>query len=51
MFGTVLIYVTLRLLDEGGFGAEGAMENGRKWILDHGGATAIPSWRKMWLSV
>ncbi|KAJ9693203.1 hypothetical protein PVL29_012093 [Vitis rotundifolia] len=51
MFGTVLSYVTLRLLGEGGFGAEGAMEKGRKWILDHGGATAITSWGKMWLSV
>ncbi|XP_059595597.1 cycloartenol synthase 2 [Vitis vinifera] len=51
MFGTVLSYVTLRLLGEGGFGVEGAMENGRKWILDHGGATAITSWGKMWLSV
>eukprot|EP00261_Vitis_vinifera_P036673 XP_019077916.1 PREDICTED: cycloartenol Synthase isoform X2 [Vitis vinifera] len=51
MFGTVLSYVTLRLLGEGGFGVEGAMEKGRKWILDHGGATAITSWGKMWLSV
>ncbi|RVW23138.1 Cycloartenol Synthase [Vitis vinifera] len=37
--------------DGGGFGVEGAMEKGRKWILDHGGATAITSWGKMWLSV
>ena len=51
MFGTVLSYVTLRLLGEGGFGVEGAMEKGRKWILDHGGAIAITSWGKMWLSV
>ena len=51
MFGTVLSYVTLRLLGEGGFGVEGAMEKGRKWILDRGGATAITSWGKMWLSV
>ncbi|XP_034696190.1 cycloartenol synthase-like [Vitis riparia] len=51
MFGTVLSYVTLRLLGEGRFGVEGAMEKGRKWILDHGGATAITSWGKMWLSV
>ncbi|RVW42851.1 Cycloartenol Synthase [Vitis vinifera] len=49
MFGTVLSYVTLRLLGEGRFGAEGVMEKGRKWILDHGGATAITSWGKMWL--
>ncbi|KAM3702002.1 hypothetical protein ACJW31_05G217500 [Castanea mollissima] len=36
------------------FGAEDgleAMEQARKWILDHGGATAITSWGKMWLSV
>ena len=47
----VLCYVTLRLLGEGAFGVEGAMEKGQKWILDHGGATAITSWGKMWLSV
>ena len=51
MFGTMLSYVTLRLLGEGAFGLEGAMENGRKWILDHRGATAITSWGKMWFSV
>ena len=51
MFGTVLNYVTLRLLGEADFGAKGAMEKGQKWILDHGGATAITSWGKMWLSV
>ena len=52
MFGTVLNYVTLRLLGEGAYDAQlGAMEKGRKWILDHGGATATASWGKMWLSV
>ncbi|XP_057869659.2 cycloartenol synthase 2 [Cryptomeria japonica] len=52
MFGTVLNYVTLRLLGQGPDGGDkGAMERGRAWILDHGGATAIPSWGKMWLSV
>nr|AWK97868.1 OSC4 [Tripterygium wilfordii] len=51
MFGTALNYVTLRLLGEGIEGGEGTIENGRKWILDHGGATAITSWGKMWLSV
>ncbi|GMI84224.1 cycloartenol synthase 1 [Hibiscus trionum] len=53
MFGTALSYVTLRLLGEtkdGGDGG-GAMENARNWILNHGGATFIPSWGKMWLSV
>ncbi|WCJ34666.1 Cycloartenol synthase [Euphorbia peplus] len=51
MFGSVLCYVTLRLLGEGATDGEGAMERGRKWILDHGSATAITSWGKMWLSV
>nr|UTE10696.1 cycloartenol synthase [Calotropis procera] len=51
MFGSVLNYVTLRLLGEDANGGDGAMEKGRKWILDHGGATAITSWGKMWLSV
>uniref|UniRef100_A0A1D1XPI8 Terpene cyclase/mutase family member n=1 Tax=Anthurium amnicola TaxID=1678845 RepID=A0A1D1XPI8_9ARAE len=51
MFGTALAYVTLRLLGEGPEGGEGAMEKGRQWIWDHGGATAITSWGKMWLSV
>ncbi|XP_038710034.1 cycloartenol synthase 2 [Tripterygium wilfordii] len=51
MFGSVLSYITLRLLGEGANGGEGAMESGRNWILNHGGATAITSWGKMWLSV
>lgn len=52
MFGSVLTYVTLRLLGEGVDGGEdSAMEKGRSWILEHGGATAIPSWGKFWLSV
>ncbi|KAL3533223.1 hypothetical protein ACH5RR_006744 [Cinchona calisaya] len=51
MFGSVLNYITLRLLGEGPNDGDGSMENGRKWILDHGGATAITSWGKMWLSV
>ncbi|GKB49080.1 cycloartenol synthase [Tanacetum coccineum] len=51
MFGSALNYVTLRLLGEGANDGEGAMEKGRKWILDHGGATAITSWGKFWLSV
>lgn len=51
MFGSVMNYVTLRLLGEEANGGEGAMEKGLKWILDHGGATAITSWGKMWLSV
>ncbi|KAJ9549344.1 hypothetical protein OSB04_021887 [Centaurea solstitialis] len=49
MFGSVMNYVTLRLL--GAEDNEVAMEKSRTWILDHGGATAITSWGKMWLSV
>ncbi|TYK04001.1 cycloartenol synthase [Cucumis melo var. makuwa] len=51
MFGSVLSYVTLRLLGEEAEDGQGGVENARKWILDHGGATAITSWGKMWLSV
>ncbi|XP_021893546.1 cycloartenol synthase 2-like isoform X1 [Carica papaya] len=51
MFGSVLSYVTLRLLGEGANDGQGAMERGRDWILSHGGATSITSWGKMWLSV
>ncbi|KAM1010822.1 hypothetical protein ACFX13_046998 [Malus domestica] len=51
MFGTALNYVTLRLLGEGADDGQGAIELARKWILDHGGVTAITSWGKMWLSV
>ncbi|KAL6600584.1 hypothetical protein ACP70R_045384 [Stipagrostis hirtigluma subsp. patula] len=51
MFGSALTYVSLRLLGEGTDSGDGAMEKGRNWILDHGGATFIPSWGKFWLSV
>ncbi|GKV20479.1 hypothetical protein SLEP1_g30602 [Rubroshorea leprosula] len=51
MFGSVLSYVTLRLLGEEANAGQGAMERGRNWILSHGSATAITSWGKMWLSV
>ncbi|CAO2827320.1 unnamed protein product [Amaranthus hypochondriacus] len=51
MFGSVLTYVSLRLLGKGPDDGDGAIERGRKWILDHGSATAITSWGKMWLSV
>ncbi|KAJ8450295.1 hypothetical protein Cgig2_004752 [Carnegiea gigantea] len=44
MFGTALTYVTLRLLGEGPDDGDGAMEKGRKWILEHGSATAITSY-------
>ncbi|KAK7854071.1 lupeol synthase [Quercus suber] len=48
MFGSVLNYVTLRLLGEEL--EEMAVARGQKWILDHGGATLIPSWGKFILS-
>ncbi|XP_075674232.1 cycloartenol synthase-like [Castanea sativa] len=51
MFCTALCYVTLRLLGEAMDGGDGSMEKARKWVLDHGGVTYIPSWGKMWLSV
>nr|BBE49396.1 cycloartenol synthase [Polystichum fibrilloso-paleaceum (nom. illeg.)] len=52
MFGSVLSYITLRLLGQDlSNGVDQAMERGRAWILQHGGATAIPSWGKFWLSV
>ncbi|KAK1375484.1 Terpene cyclase/mutase family member [Heracleum sosnowskyi] len=51
MIGTVLSYVALRLLGEGLSDGGGAVERARKWILDQGGASSIPSWGKVYLSV
>ncbi|KAL9339872.1 hypothetical protein Peur_068887 [Populus x canadensis] len=51
MFGSVLNYVSLRLLGEGPNDGDGAMDKGHDWILNHGSATMITSWGKMWLSV
>ncbi|CAM8921713.1 unnamed protein product [Rhodiola kirilowii] len=52
MFCTVLNYICMRLLGEGPEGGQNnAVSRGRKWILDHGGVTAIPSWGKTWLSI
>lgn len=52
MIGSALSYVALRLLGEGPDDGEGgAMSKARKWILDNGGATGIPSWGKTYLSV
>ncbi|PIN01409.1 Oxidosqualene-lanosterol cyclase [Handroanthus impetiginosus] len=52
MFGSVLSYITLRLLGKGPEdGEDKAVARGRKWILDHGGAIGIPSWGKFWLTV
>ncbi|XP_047307744.1 dammarenediol II synthase-like [Impatiens glandulifera] len=50
MIGSALSYVALRLLGEGP--DDGVMmTRARKWILDNGGATGIPSWGKTYLSV
>ncbi|XP_047307741.1 dammarenediol II synthase-like isoform X1 [Impatiens glandulifera] len=50
MIGSALSYVALRLLGEDP--DEGIMiSRARKWILDNGGATGIPSWGKTYLSV
>uniref|UniRef100_A0A803MET2 Squalene cyclase C-terminal domain-containing protein n=1 Tax=Chenopodium quinoa TaxID=63459 RepID=A0A803MET2_CHEQI len=52
MFGSAISYIALRLLGEGpDDGEDNAVARGRQWILDHGGATSIPSWGKFWLSV
>ncbi|XP_024519017.1 cycloartenol synthase [Selaginella moellendorffii] len=49
MFGTVLVYVSLRLL--GQEPDKPAMESALSWIFGHGGTIAIPSWGKFWLAV
>ncbi|XP_051197839.1 cycloartenol synthase [Lolium perenne] len=51
MLGSALTYISLRLLGEGPDSGDGSMKKGRNWILDHGGATYIPSWGKFWLAV
>ncbi|KAI7757915.1 hypothetical protein M8C21_033608 [Ambrosia artemisiifolia] len=51
MIGSALSYVALRILGERRDDGDGAIARGRKWILDHGGATSIPSWGKVYLSV
>ncbi|KAK1417057.1 hypothetical protein QVD17_26179 [Tagetes erecta] len=52
MFCTALNYVSLRLLGERMDGGEGsAMTNARKWVLNHGSVTHIPTWGKFWLTV
>uniref|UniRef100_A0ACD5WM01 Uncharacterized protein n=1 Tax=Avena sativa TaxID=4498 RepID=A0ACD5WM01_AVESA len=50
MFGTCSNYITLRLLGEELDGNE-ALAHGRGWILSHGGATLVPQWGKIWLSI
>ncbi len=49
MFGTVMQYVSLRLL--GCDKDDNRLQKARKWIKDNGGATGIPSWGKFYLSI
>ncbi|WMV30828.1 hypothetical protein MTR67_024213 [Solanum verrucosum] len=52
MFCTALNYVAIRLIDGETINVNNeAMEKARKWIIEHGGVTYIPSWGKFWLSV
>ncbi|XP_044490529.1 beta-amyrin synthase-like [Mangifera indica] len=52
MFCTALSYICMRILGEGPDGGEdNACARARKWILDRGGVTHIPSWGKTWLSI
>ncbi|GKV26784.1 hypothetical protein SLEP1_g36019 [Rubroshorea leprosula] len=52
MFCTALSYICMRILGEGPDGGlDNACARGRKWILDHGSVTHIPSWGKTWLSI
>ncbi|XP_054794598.1 beta-amyrin synthase-like isoform X1 [Prosopis cineraria] len=52
MFCTVLNYICIRILKEGFDGGEDdACVKARKWILDCGGVTYIPSWGKTWLCI
>ncbi|KAI3829346.1 hypothetical protein L1987_03466 [Smallanthus sonchifolius] len=51
MIGSALSYVALRILGEGEDDGDGAIARAGKWILDHGGASSIPSWGKVYLSV
>ncbi|KAL0012820.1 hypothetical protein SO802_007928 [Lithocarpus litseifolius] len=52
MFCTAFNYICMRMLGEGPDGGQdNACVRARKWILDHGGVTHIPSWGKTWLSI
>nr|AUD09561.1 onocerin synthase 2 [Ononis spinosa] len=52
MFGSALSYIALRILgEELKDGENMAMERALKWILNHGGLVAIPSWGKFWVTV
>ncbi|KAI9115657.1 hypothetical protein K1719_013326 [Acacia pycnantha] len=47
MFCTALSYICIRILG----GEDNVCVRARKWIIDRGGVTYIPSWGKTWLSV
>ena len=49
MFCTALSYICIRILGENE--GNNVCVRARKWILDRGGVTYIPSWGKAWLSV
>ncbi|MED6153746.1 Lupeol synthase [Stylosanthes scabra] len=52
MFGSGMSYIALRILgEELEDHQHKPMSRARKWILDHGGLLAIPSWGKFWVSV
>ncbi|KAI3966750.1 hypothetical protein MKW92_025058 [Papaver armeniacum] len=52
MFSTALNYICMRILGEGPDGGDdNACARARKWILDHGGVTSVPTWGKAWLSI
>ncbi|KAL6629180.1 hypothetical protein ACP70R_028945 [Stipagrostis hirtigluma subsp. patula] len=51
MFGTCINYITLRLLGDEPNDKNNTMAKGRTWILSHGGATLLPQWGKIWLSI
>ncbi|GMI91956.1 beta-amyrin synthase [Hibiscus trionum] len=52
MFCTALSYICMRILGEGPDGGlDNACTRARKWILDHGSVTHMPSWGKTWLSI
>lgn len=49
MFGTVLQYVSLRIL--GTNASDGSMELARAWVKKNGGATGVPLWGKFYLAL
>ncbi|XP_047062614.1 achilleol B synthase-like [Lolium rigidum] len=51
MFGSCFNYASLIILGEKLDVYNDGLAKGRSWILSHGGATAIPQWGKIWLSI